>query len=186
MAKMCGRWCALPVHWDKAPLVYFYARFLCVNQLAIGPAANSNQHAAIDLRLWSILTVECRLDALFGSFQLRNFHAQQDLLVALLDTLLQDPYQIPVRSGIRVSVSSTTVIFTPRASYTQAISSPMMPPPITSIRSGKFLEFQGAGGIHDARIVRQARDARRLGIPAAMMHCSKLDHGLLTVCSITR
>ena len=38
--------------------------------------------------------------------------------------------------GIRLSVSSTTLTDAPSALYTQAISSPMMPPPTTSSRSG--------------------------------------------------
>ena len=38
--------------------------------------------------------------------------------------------------GISESISSTTVIFEPSASYTVAISSPMMPPPMTSSRFG--------------------------------------------------
>ncbi len=49
-----------------------------------------------------------------------------------------------------------------RASTPCAISRPMMPPPITSIALGDVRQFQRAGRIDHARVVRQERQLHRL------------------------
>ena len=59
-----------------------------------------------------------------------------DRLVALLDPLAQRLDEVGSAPAISWSSSSTTVTLEPSASWTVAISRPMIPPPITSSRSG--------------------------------------------------
>jgi hypothetical protein len=87
---------------------------------------------------------------------------QQDRLVALLIRLVQRATRSGSQPGISWSSSSTTVTFAPSASYTVAISRPMIPPPITSIRFGIVRELQRAGRVDHARVVGDERQRHRL------------------------
>ncbi len=70
------------------------------------------------------------------------------------------------------SVSSTTLTSEPSASYTQAISSPMMPPPIT--RNDFGMPARSSAPVESTTRGSSGRPGMRAGSePAAMMHCSK-------------
>ena len=74
--------------------------------------------------------------------------------------------------GISASVSSTTLTFAPSASYTVAISRPMMPPPITSSRFG--MSASSSAPVESMTRGSSGRPGMRTDSePAAMMHCSK-------------
>ena len=70
------------------------------------------------------------------------------------------------------SASSTTVTVVPRPSYTHAISSPMIPPPMTSSR----LQSSGSSSAPVESMMRgsSGKPGKRTDSePAAMMHCLK-------------
>ncbi len=85
--------------------------------------------------------------------------------------------------GMSESISSTTVIFEPSASYTVAISSPMMPPPMTSRRFG--ISGSSSALVESMmRLSSYGKPGMRATLdPAAMMQWS--NETVLTPCAVS-
>src|SRR5689334_21734484 len=127
----------LPVDVDEAPVGHGDTGLVGADLLAIRASADRHQHEVVDLRSGRrLLALEADLDAGGGRLGADRLGLQHDLVEALGVHLLPDLTRSRSAPCIRPSSISTTSMRVPSVEYTVAISSPMMPPPITSMRFG--------------------------------------------------
>ncbi len=155
----------LDVHRDEAALVDGHTGGIRTDVASVGTPPDGHQHTVIQLRLGCLFAFKVHFQACLLGFDLADLGLQVDCLVAFLDALVQRLDQILVGAGHQlVHQFDHAEILLPSASYTVAISSPMMPPPMISMRFGTSCKCQRAGGVDDARIViGEAGDARHAG-----------------------
>ena len=132
--------------------------------LAVGAAADRDQHEVVGLRLRRrLLALEADLDACRRRLRADTVFVFSITLskrgAFIFSHTLTRSRSAP---AIMMSSISTTSMRVPSVEYTVAISRPMMPPPTTSMRFGIALQLERAGRIDDARIVGHERQLHRL------------------------
>ena len=122
----------------------------------VGPAADRDQDAVERLGVVAERDLQPVLLGLHG----RHGRAEVDRLVARGDALLQGFYEIRVAARDELVEQLDDRHLGAERSYTVAISRPMMPPPITSSRSGTSARSSAPGRVHHTLVVGQERQPR--------------------------
>ena len=132
--------------------------------IAVGGAAHRHQHPVEHLRLRRIGSVETsRADPPAAASSLATLVLEQNALVALFDALLQRPHQITIRARHQAvaqfdhgDLHAERIVDAGHLQSDDAAADHQQPLAIER-------QFQRAGRIDDARIIRQARQACGLG-----------------------
>ena len=146
---------------DEAALVDVHARPPRRRRAAVRRAPDGDQHLAVELRLRRPLALEADAQALRRRLDAGHLRAEQDAFVAPRDALLERPHQVAVaarhqprrqlddadRDAERVVHAGHLEADDAAADHQQALGQ---------------VELERAGGVDDARIVRQARQPHRL------------------------
>ena len=162
----------LLVDRNEAALGHLDPGELRADGLAVGHATDRHQHPLEHLRGRRLVALEADAQPVRTAPRPGDLGVEQDLLVARPDARSSGRTRSGSQPGISCPVSSTTLTLAPSASYTHAISSPMMPPPITS----RPPENSGSSSAPVESMMRGSSGSpgsRTASEPAAMMHCSK-------------
>ena len=152
----------LLVHGNDAPGADRDAGGGSIGGIAVGAASHGDEHPVEQLRLRHIGPFECRAQALRQGVEFGNLGIEQNALVALFNTLLQGPHQVPIRAGHQAiaqfhhrDLHAERVVNASHLQTDDAAADHQQPFAIER-------QFQRAGGIDDARIIRQSGQTRRL------------------------
>src|SRR6185436_14192222 len=122
----------LRINGDEAALIHRHARRLGADLPAVRRAAHRDQHHVVELRVFGIFIPLEEASAL-AVFVLRKTLSNRPAL-----NFCQTATRSRSAPSIRPSSISTTSRRAPSVEYTVPISSPMMPPPITSSFFGRL------------------------------------------------
>ena len=175
----------LTINRNEAALVDDDAGRFGVDALAVRAATYRDQHFVIELRFGSFLALEGDLDAVLLRFEFGHLGLHQDLLIALGNALLERTHQIAIAAGNQPVGQFDDADFGAERridrGHLEADNAAA-----DDQQTFRQIELECAGGIDDARIVRQARQFDALGTCRDDAVCKRdfapalLRRGLLT------
>ncbi len=134
-----------------------------IDHIAVGAPPHRHQHPVEYLRLRRVRSLESGAQAVGQRLELGDLGLEQNALVALFDALLQWAHQVPIRAG-----HQTVAQFHHRDLHAERIvdaghfqSDDAAADDQQALAIGR--QFQRAGRVDDARIIRKTRQPRRLG-----------------------
>src|SRR5690606_32143946 len=127
-----------------------YARLFGAYILAVGAAADGNQHPVVNLRFDCIITLELNINTFLASFKFAHLGGEHDLLEALFHTLMQWADEVAVAAGYQsvhefdnADLATECIVY--RAHFQPDDAAADNQHTFWNVR-----QFQSAGGIHDA------------------------------------
>src|SRR5450830_601080 len=178
----------LAVDRDEAAICHGHAGLVSGDLLAVRAAADGHQHQVVDLRFGALapasaaskVTLMPSFNASTPTVLVFNMMLSKRFSLNFCQTLTMS------RSApcIRPSIISTTSMRAPSVEYTVAISRPMMPPPMTSMRFGTW-RSSSAPVESTMRGSCGTKGRFTTDEPAAMMACLNLTVFLLPSAAVT-